>query len=116
MLNIFYNRDAEIKMLVEMAAEEEQLIEQKDRKKYEAWLKEKIASFRIFLQSNKDEYPLLSCSDIQTLLKHFLPRRDVTAPEVLRQMEVRHRKRQSSIDSARKNQKKKRNGHEDLRS
>jgi hypothetical protein len=49
--------------------------------------------------SNKDEYPLLSCSDIQTLLKHFLSRRDVTVEEVLRQMEVRHRKRQSSIDS-----------------
>ena len=29
--------------------------------------------------SNKDEYTILSCSDIQTLLKHFLPRRDVTA-------------------------------------
>ena len=29
--------------------------------------------------SKPDEYPLLSCSDIQTLLKHFLPRRDVTA-------------------------------------
>jgi len=66
--------------------------------------------------SNKDEYPLLSCSDIQTLLKHFLPRRDVTVEEVLRQMEVRHRKRRSSIDSARRKQKKKRNGHEDLRS
>jgi SRSO17 transposase len=66
--------------------------------------------------SNKDEYPLLSCSDIQTLLKHFLPRRDVTVEEVLRQMEVRHRKRQSSIDSARRKQKKKRNSHEDLRS
>jgi len=66
--------------------------------------------------SNKDEYPLLSCSDIQTLLKHFLPRRDVTVEEVLRQMEVRHRKRQSSIDSARGKQKKKRNDHEDLQS
>jgi len=66
--------------------------------------------------SNKDEYHLLSCSDIQTLLKHFLPRRDVTVEEVLRQMEVRHRKRRSSIDSARRKQKKKRNGHEDLRS
>jgi len=66
--------------------------------------------------SNKDEYPLLSCSDIQTLLKRFLPRRDVTVEEVLRQMEVRHRKRQSSIDSARRRQKKKRNSHEDLQS
>ena len=34
LLNIFYNRDAEIKILEEMAAEEEQLIEQNDRKKY----------------------------------------------------------------------------------
>ena len=29
--------------------------------------------------SNKDEYPIFRCSDIQTLLKHFLPKRDVTA-------------------------------------
>ncbi|PXF58632.1 MAG: hypothetical protein C4B59_13060 [Candidatus Methanogaster sp.] len=58
--------------------------------------------------SNKDEYPLLSCSDIQTLLKHFLPRRDITVKEVLRQMEVRHRKRESSINSAKRKQKKKR--------
>ena len=65
---------------------------------------------------NKDEYPLLSCSDIQTLLKHFLPRRDVTVKEVLRQIEVRHRKRQSSIDSARRKQRKKRSGQGDLRS
>ncbi|MCP4349595.1 MAG: IS701 family transposase [Desulfobacterales bacterium] len=50
--------------------------------------------------SNEDVYPLLSCSDIHSLLKHFLPRRDVTVEEVLRQMEKRHRKRQSSIDSA----------------
>ncbi|MCP4392773.1 MAG: hypothetical protein GY804_00620 [Alphaproteobacteria bacterium] len=35
-----------------------------------------------------------------SLLKHFLPRRDVTVEEVLRQMEKRHKKRQSSIDSA----------------
>jgi SRSO17 transposase len=45
-------------------------------------------------------HPLLSCSDIETLLAHFLPRRDVTVEEVLRQMDVRHRKRQASIDSA----------------
>ncbi|MDM8567052.1 hypothetical protein QUF74_15550 [Candidatus Halobeggiatoa sp. HSG11] len=29
-----------------------------------------------------------------------MPRRDVTTDEVMRQMDVRHRKRQSSIDSA----------------
>ncbi|MCK5109767.1 MAG: hypothetical protein KAR25_08755 [Methanosarcinales archaeon] len=66
--------------------------------------------------SNKDEYPIFRCSDIQTLLKHFLPRRAVTVPEVLRQMGVRHRKRQSSIDFARRKQKRKRNDHEDLQS
>lgn len=51
-------------------------------------------------QKHEVEKPLLSCSDIRILLSHFLPRRDVTTDEVMRQMEVRHRKRQSSIDSA----------------
>lgn len=49
---------------------------------------------------HQDEHPLLSCADIETLLAHFLPRRDVGAEEVIRQMEVRHRKRQASIDFA----------------
>ena len=49
---------------------------------------------------HQQTHPLLSCSDIETLLAHFLPRRDVTVEEVLRQMDVRHRKRQASIDSA----------------
>lgn len=48
---------------------------------------------------NKDEYPLLSCSDIETLLAHFLPRRDTTKEEVLRQMEKRHKKRQAATAS-----------------
>ncbi|MFH1146402.1 MAG: hypothetical protein V1736_01690 [Pseudomonadota bacterium] len=46
----------------------------------------------------KEPYPLLSCPDIATLLAHFLPRRDVNPEEALRQMEVRHRQRQASID------------------
>ena len=46
------------------------------------------------------EYPLLSCSDIVRLLAEFLPRRDRTGEELIRQMEVRHRKRQASIDAA----------------
>lgn len=50
--------------------------------------------------AQKDSYPLLSCPDIITLLAHFLPRRDITPEEVLRQMAVRHRQRQASIDSA----------------
>jgi SRSO17 transposase len=42
-------------------------------------------------------HPLLSCSDIEELLKHFLPRRAVTQEEVLAQMEKRHKKRLASI-------------------
>jgi hypothetical protein len=44
-----------------------------------------------------DVYPLLSCSDIEELLKQFLPRRAVTQEEVLAQMQKRHRKRFASI-------------------
>jgi SRSO17 transposase len=50
--------------------------------------------------ANKKDYPLLSCADIENLLSHFLPRKDITEEEVLRQMETRHRQRQASIDSA----------------
>ena len=49
--------------------------------------------------------PLLSCADVANLLECFLPRRDITEEEVFRQMEVRHRKRQASIESAYRNQK-----------
>jgi SRSO17 transposase len=48
----------------------------------------------------KESHPLLSCPDIALLLAHFLPRRDITPEEVFRQMEVRHRQRKASIDSA----------------
>lgn len=44
--------------------------------------------------------PLLSGRDIRALLNHFLPQREMTLEEVLRQMEVRHRKRQAAINSA----------------
>lgn len=53
---------------------------------------------------SKKEYPLLSCGDIEVLLAHFLPRRDVTVAEVVRQMEARHRARQRSIHSANRRQ------------
>lgn len=50
--------------------------------------------------------PLLTCADIEELLSHFLPRRDTTEEEVLRQLEVRHRLRQAAINShARRNRK-----------
>jgi SRSO17 transposase len=49
---------------------------------------------------HKQSHPLLSCSDIEVLLAHFLPRRDVTVAEVVRQLEVRHEARQRAIESA----------------
>ena len=48
----------------------------------------------------KESFPLLSCSDIEVLLAHFLPRRDITVDEVVRQMEARHEARQAAIDAA----------------
>lgn len=50
--------------------------------------------------SHEESHPLLSCSDIEVLLAHFLPRRDVTVEEVVRQMEARHQARQKAIESA----------------
>ena len=47
----------------------------------------------------KDDHPLLSCSDIESLLRAFLPRRDIEPDEILLQMEKRHHKRQAAIDS-----------------
>ena len=49
---------------------------------------------------HKQSRPLLSCSDIEILLARFLPRRDVTKVEVIRQMEARHKARQKAIESA----------------
>ena len=45
------------------------------------------------LQHHQD-IPLLSCADVTTLLKSTLPKRDISEEEVLRQLEVRHKKRQ----------------------
>ena len=50
-------------------------------------------------QEHKDTLPLLSCADIEVLLAHFLPRRDINAAEVIRQMEIRHRLRKRAIQS-----------------
>jgi SRSO17 transposase len=55
---------------------------------------------------HKATYPLLSCSDIEELLSHFLPRRDVSEAEVIRQLEDRHRRRQSAIESHTRKQRK----------
>ena len=57
----------------------------------------------LFMLSEKikhqDTYPLLSCSDIEELLSRFLPRRDVTKEEILRQLAHRHQKRLAAIRS-----------------
>jgi hypothetical protein len=53
---------------------------------------------------HQQTHPLWSGTDIRALLNHFLPRRDTTLEEVLRQMEVRHRQRQTAIDSAHRRQ------------
>jgi len=53
---------------------------------------------------NEDETPLLSCSDIEILLTQFLPRRNTTDEAVIAQMEKRHRKRQSAIESQKRKQ------------
>jgi SRSO17 transposase len=47
---------------------------------------------------HEDSHHLLSCYDIQILLSHFLPRRDITKQEVIRQMRIRHKQRAASID------------------
>jgi len=47
----------------------------------------------------KDSYPLLSCSDIETLLKTTLPRRDLDREEVIRQMQKRHHKRLAATEA-----------------
>lgn len=47
----------------------------------------------------EDTHPLLSCSDIEELLRHFLPKRAVTRDDVFEQLDKRHRKRSASIRS-----------------
>jgi hypothetical protein len=57
-----------------------------------------------------DTVPLPSCADLETLLAHFLPRRDVSIDEVIRQMQVRHAKRQAAIDYAFEKQRREQRG------
>jgi SRSO17 transposase len=49
---------------------------------------------------SKDEYPLLSCGDIEKLLAWFLPRRDTTKEEIIRQVKLSHAKRKAAMESA----------------
>ena len=52
----------------------------------------------------QDEKPLLSCADIVTLLKHFLPKSAVTEADVLAQMSERHNRRRAATASFKKMQ------------
>lgn len=49
---------------------------------------------------NKEEYPLLSYGDIERLLAKFLPRRDITTDEIIRQVKKSHDKRKAAMESA----------------
>jgi len=55
---------------------------------------------------HQEDSPLLSCHDIKVLLAYFLPKRQASVQEILRQMEVRHKKRLAASRNAarRKNQ------------
>lgn len=48
---------------------------------------------------HSDTYPLLSCADIEELLARFLPSRNTTKAEVIRQLKHRHRMRRAAIKS-----------------
>ena len=51
---------------------------------------------------NADDFPLLSCQDVVSMLAFYLPKRDVTEEEMFRQLSARHRKRQKEINRAQK--------------
>lgn len=52
--------------------------------------------------------PLLSTRDVTILLARFLPRGDAGLDEVIRQMHKRHRQLRASVDSAYRNQRRRR--------
>jgi len=52
MLNVFYNRDAEIAVLRRMA-EEEQVMKQSDKQEYKRWVRKQRALFRKFLHEQE---------------------------------------------------------------
>jgi SRSO17 transposase len=60
-------------------------------------------------QLQKEALPLLSARDVKLLLAQVLPRNDQNPDDIIRQIEQRHRQRQSAIDSAYRGQNAKRN-------
>lgn len=62
-----------------------------------------MMAMQFMLQSrieHADAHPLLSCYDIQILLATTLPDRRHSEEEVMRQMQIRHQKRQAAMASA----------------
>lgn len=49
---------------------------------------------------HQEEHPLLSCHDIKLFLAFFLPKRQTSVQEILRQMEARHQKRRAASQNA----------------
>lgn len=56
-------------------------------------------------ESLREQYPLLSCYDIQVILARTLPSQQTDEDEMIRQMDIRHRKRQAAIEAAASTQK-----------
>jgi len=48
--------------------------------------------------AHKETCPFLPCADIEELLTHLLPLRDLTEKEVIFQLEQRHHQRQRAIE------------------
>jgi SRSO17 transposase len=61
-------------------------------------------------QQQQSTRPLMSCTDVIELLCFALPKRKISSQELLRQMELRHAKRQASIESAYRRQQAKKIG------
>jgi hypothetical protein len=52
----------------------------------------------------KDQFPLLSCFDIVSILSFIPTHRGISEKEVFRQIEVRHQRRRAAIESVYRNQ------------
>ncbi len=75
-------------------------------RKWQSWHRHMalvMMAMQFMLQSrleNADAHPYLSCYDIQILLATTLPDRRDSEEEVMRQMQIRHQKRQAAMQSA----------------
>ncbi len=51
---------------------------------------------------NRDDFPLLSITDVRDILTYFLPQKVITYQDLMYRIAMRHRRRESSYDSARR--------------